>query len=266
MRPFILLCCAACGLNPQNLTATHFVAASLVEAPKVQSGGTTSPEGAALTVFFGDIDAAKAAQGLTQDAITPRAGATVTVAWTSASSGAHTVAVADKTGGKYEVDSASNSALAVEKGVDYKLTIAFGGETFTADVTPGDPVQMTDFSSGPVQNWSKAQDFVAHRAGGGGAPPAFLTVAKLDTSDPTNQNNITFTNAPRDPLALLKFVVDDSAFKAATETAPAATAFPQTGQYVVTLTGATRGTTSDNLFAGSAFLGMTGSAGILNVQ
>ena len=262
------LACAACGnISPASLTATRFVSASLVSVPSVSASGVASPAGAAATVFFGDIDTAKAASGaangtVPSDALTPRAGATLTLTWADKS-----VKLADNGGGSYGADSTS-SMLAVAAGTEYTLTIVFSGDTYTAKVTPGAAIPMTNFASSPVAAQAQTADFVATRSDGGGTKRAFLTVAKLDPSNPTDASNVTFTTAPHDAISILEFALGngDPQWTSATITAPHATAFPAAGNYLATLMSAAKGTTSDNLFAGSVFLGLTGSAGGLKVQ
>ncbi len=258
-----ILLCAACNIDTSSLTATRYLAATIVDSPAVTIGGSTQPGAAAFTAYFGDIDVTK---GVAADALTPRPGALMTLTWKSANGTDNSVNIADNGGGAYGVTSA-NSKLAVEQ-TKYTLTITFSGSTYTATVTPGAPVQMTNFSAQPVLAWKKTDDFAAIRADGGGSsnPPAFLTVGKINTADPTNSSNITFTTVPRDAASLLQFVVDDSAFHKSPVTAPAAQAFPTAGPYAVLLSAAVKGNTGSNLFVGSLFMATSSSAGALNVQ
>ncbi|MHB1845778.1 MAG: hypothetical protein ACYCWW_13205 [Deltaproteobacteria bacterium] len=268
-------CCSAAQQQTINDTisqveATHAVAVTLLDSPAVPfPDGGSSGSVAVASVFFG----ARSATDTTK-APTALPGAAVSL---SDSDGA-AASCADQGNGDY-LASSLDGGLRYDSGATYTFTVVLDGGTYVATGVAPAPEHVTQFAptftvdggvpSASFTTVSVGQGFTLTRdpnPDGGPLDIAFVTVNLITGGSASAQP--TYTNVPQTPLALLELVAPggDGPYRAQSIAVPAS-AFPQAGDYLVTLTAVKEGgPQSNNLFALSAVLIGAGTAGILQAQ
>ncbi len=264
-----------CGLF-DSVQATKVMAASILATPEYDmaklasgfdagiayDGGMTLPDGGSGTVpsqtvaevFFGErnaSDPSKAPSGI--------AGATVKL-----SIGSKTLQLADKGNGNYSLTSIENSQLAYVSGVDYDITVTYGGANYTATVKGPAEEKIEQFHTGsatlevtansPLQLTRTSTDNVA-----------FTSVFPTDQQQ-GQTTQPTWTNVPTKPIDLFDLVANDAKWRMKVITVDGS-AFPKPqGYYVVSVAAVSRGHTSDNLFTTSIFLAGTADLGLVKTK
>jgi hypothetical protein len=173
------------------------------------------------------------------------------------------VTCADKGGGTYLADSTGGS-LRYDPGAKYTFTAVQGGNSYSSTGTAPPPEQVAAFTGVPIPV-TVGQPYTLQRtppAGGGQLGLAFVTVTSVGAGSTTPL----WTNAPQAPNDFLNLILNDGQWRTAQVVIPGS-AFPTAGTYLIDLQAVERGTVQgSNLFAGSAILLGTGTAGLAQAQ
>jgi len=179
---------------------------------------------------------------------TPLAASGVTLGWDGNSAG---VALAPVTGkeGWYQ----ATGSIPYTPGANYTFTVVYQGETFSGTVAapPASTIKNAEAHQFPQQVYSEFTSLTLQRDG---MADAFYAV--FDAGSSADLGTPTCTNAPVDDAAtLVRFVLDDAAWKAASFDLPKSPCFPSASTYVVSLTTVEKNTSlSSNLSLGSAVM------------
>jgi len=260
-----------------QIQASNVALATLVSTPDQPNplDSTKTIKGrVGLQVFFGAIDQTKiAGSNPGSGAFTPTAGATVTVSYTDPSlpEGQREVSVAveDKGEGKYFVDSVAKPTLKYVEDAKYTLTIVSGGKTFKMETTAPKKNGIKEFETNKViKDHPAGTPFTVTRTttSTNGDPNDIAFVAMGAVSGETSSE--AYTNAPKDPMGMLKLALDPTPYQAPSFTIPG-DKFEANNGYLVTLSSFKQnaaGSTpsgSDALFISSKFLVGTADAGAI---
>lgn len=263
----------------QSAQAKRVLAASILATPDydftqavlsadagftIPDGGLPSGDGGLLKVsgqtvvqaFFGDAPTSSTSQ--------PKgiAGANVSLEYSGKK-----IALPDTGGGNYLVTSLQEKGLTYASGADYKLTVASGGETYTATVKaptsddstieefhviPGRPIEIDPGRD--LQLTRRATDRIA-----------LTTVFAIDLAG--GGATKTYWDMPEKAVDLLDLILNDAKWRQKVITIPGKTAFPTANTYyLVTVTAVDRGSTSTNLFTTSVFLAGTPDVGLVKTK
>ena len=223
----------------------------------------TVPEQTAVFAFFGTRNG----EGLSQDAPTAIAGATMTIQ----RKGGTELSLKDQGSGTFQLSSSEEPKLTYAENGDYLFTAKIGGETFVG-IVEAVPEQEKIAAFRP-----NGKTFVELAAGSPFTfarpdPPngqerhlAFVVVVPIGRDG--KQGEPTYTNVPKTPLEYLKLAVAPSDWKTTTVTVPG-TGFPDKDKnYLILLQSAKLGRPdTDNLFIGSAMIAGTADVGIVKTH
>ncbi len=253
----------------QQVVANHAAAITLVATPAVPlPDGGAGPSFPVANVFFGKrspTDTTSPPVALPGAAVSIEDSAGVVASATDVGNGDY---LATPDGG-----------LRYDPGATYTFTIDYDGGSYVAGGTAPFPEHVSQLEPQFADGGGVAVPvFPTVAVGGGmtldrdpnpdGGPLniAFVTVNLITGSGASAQP--TYTSVPQTPLALLELVAPggDATYRAAQVTLPGS-AFPQAGDYLVTLTAVQEGAPqSSNLFALSAILLGAGTAGIVQAK
>jgi len=237
----------------QQLESRKIMAAAVLASPSLAPFTPASVTTAQL--FFGER------QDNVQQPPTALSASSVTLTWDGNSSGVTLTPVAGKAGW-YE----ATGGVTYIEGAHYTFTVVYQGETFSGSVQAPAASAITNASNHLFNPGAyDGTKLTVTRDVSAGASDAFY--AAFHASGATDLASSTCNNAPvNDASVFVQFVLDDSAWKAASFSLPKSPCFPSTGQYVVNLTTVEKSTAvSSNLFLGSAVLAGTADAAALVV-
>lgn len=265
---------------------------TLLQSPEFQlPDGKTERGITAATAFYGKRVNPNPGQPLPLDAKPEGVpGATVTLKW-----GSKSVRLSDKGAGSYLADTVSEgTGLTALEQAEYTIEVVNDeGQVFTGTVTPPPPVVIAEFEGTDAfcnlapdgiseevkfqhcRQHTKNTDFTISRkdkttgellTDATKNDLGFWAVYKVSNKiDPKNPNA---TNFPKEPVEVVQLIAADAPYRAGTFTVPGS-AFDDAGSdkfYGVGLMVAKKGTTSNNLFVGSAVLAGHASGGVLWVK
>ncbi|MCA1829817.1 MAG: hypothetical protein ABR567_08545 [Myxococcales bacterium] len=273
----IALCCVACGKET-------FLAAAFVQTPSLPNPVDPSgniPPFQVITAYLGTIDTTDPTK------IDPGKEAPITDAIASVSfmhGGTDPRWLESgwtQSDGTYTLSSKDEPLLTFEPGTPYTLVLETkDGDAFGARFTPGPAIDIQEFVGStctialppplPPYNAPRCHDGSlsgitrTDAAVNGTFSPAFVIVGRIDPNNPSAEPQITYKFMPQSADELLKYVLSDRPYRLQKFDIPAS-AYPQSGYYLVTLLSIKQGKVSSNAFLGSTALAGTGVAGIVHV-
>lgn len=223
----------------------------------------TVPEQTAVFAFFGTRNG----EGLSQDAPTAIAGATMTIQ----RKGGTVLTLKDQGSGTFHLTSTDEPKLTYAEMGDYLFGANAEGQTFVG-IVEGVPAQEKIAAFRP-----NGKSFIDQPANtlftfARPDPPngqernlGFVVVVPIGRDG--KQGEPTYTNVPKTPLEFLKLAIAPSDWKTTTVTVPGS-AFPEKDKnYLILLQAAKLGRPeTDNLFIGSAMIAGTADVGVVKTR
>ncbi|MFO0747206.1 MAG: hypothetical protein U1F43_16305 [Myxococcota bacterium] len=266
-----LMALAGCDGLLKDLETQEVGVAVLLATPDMKDPLTQEPIAGVTTidVFFGQVDVSQglSGAGITSDAYTGRADASVHLSFSDPHGGGPRDLVVPSVGnGEFRLDSRDEPQLVYAQ-VAYTVTIVLEGHTYRMQVVaPGqtDITEIEQTADGVIRDHVAGAPLTVTRADGQGADkndPAFVRLTALGHGDPTEA----WTNAPSDAVGFVDVVLRDDRWRVDQFVVPGSE-FTRGSAYLLTLAPLARGevvTThgETQLFLGSAFFAGMASGG-----